>query len=132
HVVIATPRCHVETAQAYRDLSRYRSEVLGGRFGDSWVDFRREYGVQAGNPAFYARLHNDFEAPVIAGLPEIRAVHAALEAFGPVKAMLSGSGASVFALFLDEKQGQAACEAVAPLCRFAVTTPFVAPAPPNP
>lgn len=122
HVVIATPPCHVDTPWAYREAGRYRQEVLGGAFGDSWTRFRREYAVHAGRPEFYAGLRNDFEAPVMAGFPEIRAVHEALQAFAPVKTMLSGSGASVFALFEREDDARAATEAVAPRCRYAVTT----------
>jgi 4-diphosphocytidyl-2-C-methyl-D-erythritol kinase len=129
HVVIATPRCHVDTARAYRELGRYRNEVLGGAFGDTWGDFRRDYGAQAGNPAFYARLRNDFEAPVMAEYPKIRAVRDALAAHGPVKTMLSGSGASVFALFLHENEAENAHEAVVPQCRYAVRTAFAPPAP---
>lgn len=124
HVVIATPFCHVDTARAYRELTRYRNEVLGGRFGETWEGFRRDFAQQAGNPDFYTRLHNDFEAPVMAEYPEIGTVRDALNRHAPVKTMLSGSGASVFALFLHEKEAEAACRAVSPLCRFAVTTAF--------
>lgn len=124
HVVIATPRCHVDTARAYRELTRYRNEVLGGRFGETWEGFRRDFAQQAGNPDFYTRLHNDFEAPVVAEYPEIGTVRDALNRHAPVKTMLSGSGASVFSLFSDENVAEAARRAVEPLCRFAVATTF--------
>lgn len=125
HVVIATPRCHVETPWAYREAARYRNDVLGGTFGDTWEGFRREFAARAGDRDFHAGLHNDFEAPVMAGFPEIREIRDALSDFSPVKAMLSGSGASVFALFDAEQDARAATEALAPRCRYAITTSFV-------
>ncbi len=124
HVVIATPPCHVETPWAYREAKRYRNDVLGGRFGDTWRDFRRDFAAQASYRDFYTGLRNDFEAPVMAGFPEIRGVHDALSEHTPVKTMLSGSGASVFALFERERDAQAAVEALAPRCRYAVKTTF--------
>jgi 4-diphosphocytidyl-2-C-methyl-D-erythritol kinase len=124
HVVIATPACHVETAKAYRDLARYRHSVLGGAYGNNWGGFRRDWAVQAQTPEIYSRLHNDFQAPVMAEFPEIQAVFETLNQFGPVKTMLSGSGASVFALFFHENEAQTALTAVKSQCRFAVKTRF--------
>jgi 4-diphosphocytidyl-2-C-methyl-D-erythritol kinase len=126
HVVIATPHCHVETAKAYRELARYRDEVLGGVFGDAWSSFRRDWAVQAQTPGFYTRLHNDFEAPVMAEFSEIRDVRDTLQTHGPVKTMLSGSGASMFALFLNENDADSALATVQTACRFAVKTRFSA------
>ncbi|HLU70158.1 MAG TPA: 4-(cytidine 5'-diphospho)-2-C-methyl-D-erythritol kinase [Fibrobacteria bacterium] len=129
HVVIATPHCRVETPWAYREAERYRQDMLGGEFGTTWREFRRAYATQAGRRAFYTSLRNDFEAPVMAGFPEIRAVRDALNEHAPVKTMLSGSGASVFALFDEARTAQTAAEALAPRCRFAVKTSFVPPPP---
>ncbi len=129
HVVIATPLCHVDTPWAYREAGHYRQEVLGGAFGDTWERFRREYAAHAGQPEFYTGLRNDFEGPVMAGFPEIRALRDALQAFAPVKTLLSGSGASVFALFEREEDARAATEAVRPRCRYAVTTSFASSGP---
>jgi len=124
HVVIATPQCHVNTAWAYGALTRYREQVLGGRFGNSWGDFRRRYATESMNPDFFTRLFNDFEAPVMAEFAEIRAVRDLLNTHGPVKTMLSGSGASVFSLFREESDALKACEKVSPLCRYAQKTKF--------
>jgi len=125
HVVIATPDSHVDTAGAYRDLARFRTEKLQGKFGTLWEGFRREYQEQAASPAFYARLHNDFEAPVMDAYPDIATARDTLASFAPRKTMLSGSGASVFALFEDEAAAGRACAAVAGRCRFAVVTRFL-------
>ncbi len=124
HVLIATPHCHVDTAGAYRLLAEYRTRVDGGIFGSRWEAFRREYPGHAENAEFYRNLHNDFEAPVLEAYPEIGEIRKILIEYSPVKAMLSGSGASVFALFSDEKSALAAQAAAAPRCRFAVVTRF--------
>ena len=123
HVVIATPNCHVATPWAYRELAARR----GGIFGDTWREFRRDYALRHDDPAFFTGLRNDFEEPVLGHFPEIRAVREVLETFAPVKALLSGSGASVFALF-DASDGDVAARAlsaVTPSCRFAVKTRFL-------
>jgi 4-diphosphocytidyl-2-C-methyl-D-erythritol kinase len=123
HVVIATPHCHVETAWAYRTLAEFRA-ASGVRSPSRWAEFRRQFAENYGDPAFYARLHNDFEEPVVAQFPEIRRVREVLDGHSPVKTMLSGSGASCFALFREEDAAQRALSAVAPLCRFSVVTRF--------
>jgi 4-diphosphocytidyl-2-C-methyl-D-erythritol kinase len=124
HVLIATPHCHVETPWAYRELSAWRERTQAGRFGTRWESFRRDYEVNAQSPDFFKTLHNDFEEPVGNHFPEIRSVRDALERHSPLKTMLSGSGASVFALFEGGEAAQAALPEVAPLCRFAVATRF--------
>ncbi|HEX2612783.1 MAG TPA: 4-(cytidine 5'-diphospho)-2-C-methyl-D-erythritol kinase [Fibrobacteria bacterium] len=121
HVVIATPRCHVNTGWAYGELSRLR----GGRFGAAWLAFKARYAANPRDPSLYASLHNDFEEPVMGEYSEIRDLRDALRAHAPVAAMLSGSGASVFALFTDEAAAEAAKRAVAPMCRYAIRTRFL-------
>lgn len=128
HVVVATPDCRVETPWAYRELATWRDRTHEGRFGTRWPSFREEYSRRHDDPDFFRGLHNDFQEPVEAAFPVIRSVREALEAHGPVKAMLSGSGASVFALFGEETAARAARDAVEPQCRFAVTTRFATPA----
>lgn len=123
HVVVATPPCHVDTAAAYRALGA----ALNGSYGGRWPDFRARFARDARDPELYRDLHNDFEAPVMALFPEIRAVRDRLKDFGPVKAMMTGSGASVFGLFERETDAKEALAAVAPTCRFAVLTRFATP-----
>lgn len=121
HVVIATPRCHVDTGWAYHELSRLR----GGKFGDAWPAFKARYAANPADLPVYRDLRNDFEEPVLGHHPEVRDVRDSLQSFGPVTAMLSGSGASVFALFADEAVAEAAKAAVEPACRWAVRTRFL-------
>jgi 4-diphosphocytidyl-2-C-methyl-D-erythritol kinase len=121
HVVVATPHCHVDTASAYRALGR----ALDGTYGSRWPEFRARFARDARDPELYRALHNDFEAPVMALFPEIRALRDRLEEFAPVKAMMTGSGASVFALFEREEDAREALTAVGPMCRFGVLTRFL-------
>ena len=120
HVVIATPHCHIETAGAYRTLAA----SLGGKFGSRWPDFRARFEQDSQNPELYRELFNDFEVPIAAEFPEIRAIRALLNAFEPEKAMLTGSGASLFALFRREDRARECLAETAPHCRFSVLTRF--------
>ena len=124
HVVIATPRCHVDTGWAYRELAE-RARSREGRFGNAWPAFKARYAANPSDPSLYRDLHNDFEEPVMGRYSEIRDVRDALRAHDPVAAKLSGSGASVFALFADEAAAESAKTTVAPHCRWAVRTHFL-------
>jgi 4-diphosphocytidyl-2-C-methyl-D-erythritol kinase len=125
HVVIATPHRHVETVWAYRELARELARVSNGVFGNRWPTFRARYAESHDDPAMYAELHNDFEEPVMAYFAEIRGIREILTAHSPVKAMLSGSGASVFALFPEPVEAEAARAEAAPKCRFTAVTRFL-------
>jgi len=57
-------------------------------------------------------LKNDFEASVFAAYPEIKRVKETLLELGAVNAALSGSGASVFAVFDKKETRQAAIKAL--------------------
>ncbi len=124
HVVIATPRCHVDTGWAYRELARLR-EDRDGRFGNLWPAFKERYAANPNDLSLYAELRNDFEEPVLGRHPEIRDVRDSLSSHSPAAAMLSGSGASVFALFADEAVAEAAKQAVKPICRWVARTRFL-------
>lgn len=118
HVVVATPSCHVETAWAYR---QWMGQVPGQR----WEAFRARYAATAQDPKLYAELHNDFEIPVTAHFPEIGSLMDEIASFHPEKAMLTGSGASVFGLFTHESQARACLETVRRHCRFSALTHFL-------
>jgi 4-diphosphocytidyl-2-C-methyl-D-erythritol kinase len=117
HVVVATPPFQVETARAYRGL--------GPLAGSRWNGFKARYAAESQNPSLYSGLHNDFEEPMERLFPEIRTLRESLASFGPEKAMLTGSGSSLFALFRDPGNAKACLEAVAPRCRFSAMTRFL-------
>jgi 4-diphosphocytidyl-2-C-methyl-D-erythritol kinase len=116
HIVIATPSVHVSTAWAYQNLLADRKR--------EWPKFKALYHLCNEDTGFYQALHNDFEAPMLQHFPEIRDIHAKLSQFNPVKVLLSGSGASLFALFTEASQAQKTLEAVAPFSRFSRQTRF--------
>ena len=117
HVVLATPRCHVETAWAYHQIQEKP-------FGMKWENFKSTYAAKRTDPDFYGGLHNDFEAPIASYFNEIREVREILTSFRPQKTMLTGSGASLFALFHHESQARECLDAVGSYCRFSALTRF--------
>jgi 4-diphosphocytidyl-2-C-methyl-D-erythritol kinase len=116
HIVIATPNAHVSTAWAYQNLAAHRKR--------EWSKFKALYHLCNEDPGFYHTLHNDFEAPMVANFPEIRQIHSELSRFEPTKVLLSGSGASLFALFTDLEPAQKALDAIASQTRFSRLTQF--------
>jgi 4-diphosphocytidyl-2-C-methyl-D-erythritol kinase len=116
HVVVATPKAHVSTAWAYQNLNAERQR--------QWGKFKALYHIYCEDPRFYRTLRNDFEAPMLSHFPPIAAMHQALTQFEPIKVMLSGSGASLFALFESQAQAQSALLAISPEARFSALTHF--------
>lgn len=99
--VVVVPPVHIATAEAYRmvrpnDIRRpdLRAVVTSNDL-DRWR----------------AELVNDFEAPVLAAHPPLRAVKQALEEAGARYTALSGSGAALFGVFTEETAAIAAAEA---------------------
>jgi 4-diphosphocytidyl-2-C-methyl-D-erythritol kinase len=106
-LVIVTPRIAVSTQKAFSGLevdSLTKDEVnrilLNYRFWAGSVDFHS------------AVLQNDFEKTVFAAYPAIEKAKATLLECGAVKALLSGSGASVFGIFDKQETRQTAMKAL--------------------
>lgn len=117
HVVIGTPRCRVETAWAYQNLDPARKR--------EWARFKALYVTYFEDWEFYQVLRNDFDAPMRRHFPEIDALSGKISGFGPVKTLLSGSGASVFGLFREKGKAEECLAAIRPDCRFACAAEFV-------
>lgn len=118
HVVIGTPRCHVDTGWAYGNLDKERKR--------QWARFKALYVTFFEDADFYRILHNDFQAPIGRKFPPIRELSEAMARFSPVKTLLCGSGASVFSLFTDKGKAEECLEAIRGACRFACLTDFPA------
>lgn len=116
HVVIGTPRCHVDTAWAYGHLEKERKR--------NWTRFKALYVTFFEDADFYRILHNDFEAPISRHFPPIRELSEAMGRHAPVKTMLSGSGASVFSLFKEKAEAEECLKEIRGQCRFSVLTEF--------
>jgi 4-diphosphocytidyl-2-C-methyl-D-erythritol kinase len=110
-VIIATPKCTVPTAEAYKGVvpqgeSRWQNFVAGIKNCtftnplDSSYDF-----------------FNHFECSVLEKYPLINSLKQKLNAYGG-KSLLSGSGASVFSLFSSLENAVKAYDLVKEECRF--------------
>jgi len=98
-ILIATPNIVVSTASAYAQLNVShltnkppKSILQICRDGAKTVDLQ------------HTALINDFEETVFKVEPEIEFVKKSLLSFGAETALMSGSGASVFAIFGDEEK----------------------------
>lgn len=92
-VLLLTPRIPIATADAYSWIDQTRQSagrrgavVLDGDALSRWGDVGRMAG-------------NDFESPVFARHPEIRAAFEALVATRPLVCRMSGSGSTLFAVY---------------------------------
>jgi 4-diphosphocytidyl-2-C-methyl-D-erythritol kinase len=106
-MLVVTPDVAVATREAFKRLnaraltkqeSNRKLQIC--RFDLESADFR------------YTAFKNDFEIPVFAAYPEVERVKNTLFDLGADRAMLSGSGGSVFAIFDKEETRQAALKAL--------------------
>jgi len=106
-LLIVTPPVAVSTGEAFARLNAPRLTKFDSK---SILNVCR---IDAESLSFrQANLKNDFEPSVFAIQPEIRRVKEKLLELGAVQANLSGSGASVFAIFEKEETRQATLKAL--------------------
>ncbi|HOU14443.1 MAG TPA: 4-(cytidine 5'-diphospho)-2-C-methyl-D-erythritol kinase [Anaerolineae bacterium] len=115
-LVIVNPGIFVSTRAAYEGLN-----VDNFTFTDQSAQMIAAIERQdvAG---IIASLHNDFESTVLDAYPPIAAAKRALVEAGAEAALLSGSGASVFAIAATEAQANAIAAALAPHFPFVCAT----------
>lgn len=107
HLLIVTPDVHVSTARAYE---RLRAQNLTNEEANRILRVCRS---EADTRDFLgSTLINDFEATVFADFPEIGKAKQTLIALGAERALMSGSGASVFGIFDKDETRQAALKAL--------------------
>jgi 4-diphosphocytidyl-2-C-methyl-D-erythritol kinase len=106
-MLVVTPNVAVATREAFKRLkarsltkqeSKRKLQIC--RFDLESADFK------------YTSFKNDFETTVFAAYPEVERVKNTLLDLGAERAMLSGSGGSVFAIFDKEETRQAALKAL--------------------
>lgn len=106
-LVIVTPNVAVSTAAAYAGL---RAESLTSQALETKLSVCRSAAEEV--LADIEAGANDFENTVLAAFPEINEVRKMLTELGARKVLLSGSGASVFAIFDNILTRQTALEAL--------------------
>jgi len=110
--VVAMPDATVATAQAYRLLDAAREGRPRER--RSRLESRSIRALEALQRRDFASLlellENDFQGPVSRAFPAIAQARLALESAAGRRAVLTGSGAAVYALFEDEAGARSAAE----------------------
>ena len=107
NILIVTPEIRVGTKEAYEGL---KLVALTNEASDRILrDCRKD--AESLDPR-HSVLKNDFEESVFDAYPEIRRVKETLLELGAVNAAMSGSGASVFAIFDKEETRQTAFKAL--------------------
>lgn len=119
HLVLALPKVHVATAEAYAALAKAREGQGSSAAVSDSPDERSSSSdsgewSSVGDPAAWtdveALAHNDFEPVVVPRHEEIGASLEALRAAGASLVLLSGSGAASFGLFGGRAEAEEAAE----------------------
>jgi len=106
-LLVVTPDIHVSTRDAFERLSAPTlTKEASNRILRVCRDEARSLDLR------HSALINDFEASVFDAHPEVRRVKETLLELGAVNAAMSGSGASVFAIFDKTETRQAAIKAL--------------------
>lgn len=108
-LLVVTPAVDVSTGDAFRQLN---APHLTKNHSKSILQICRSEAYRL--DLQQTKLINDFENPIFNIEPEIRLVKDTLVNFGAEQALLSGSGASVFAFFENSASLQKAAEALKP------------------
>ena len=110
-MLVATPHCAVPTKDAYAGV------VPSGE--NRWNAFKSNW-----NGTLSFEFYNKFEESVFPKYPIIQDLKNKLEKSGAFKTLMSGSGASVFALFDSTTLAETAIEKLGTTVRFKTITAF--------
>lgn len=121
YLLLACPDIAVSTAWAYAELDRMREmKSTSGKDVEKLCKNNPEQGLTSelhqanySSPERLPDYGNDFEEVVFARYPELARLKEQLLASGARKALLSGTGASVFGLFREGADAKAAEESLA-------------------
>jgi 4-diphosphocytidyl-2-C-methyl-D-erythritol kinase len=104
--LVVQPLAAVETAAAYRMLDEAREhETAGSRARSQSVSLDAVDALQRADlPAMLRVMSNDFHDLVLDRVPAVKRAYDAIVGAGAARALLSGSGSCLFALF-DDRDG---------------------------
>jgi 4-diphosphocytidyl-2-C-methyl-D-erythritol kinase len=102
-MIVVTPKIRVSTREAYANLGAVNLTSAG----TERILLNYRFG-----PECPVESVNDFEKTVFAAFPGIADVKAKLLELGALRALMSGSGASVFGIFENEETRQTALKAL--------------------
>lgn len=111
HLIVITPNVGISTAQAY---SRFSASVLTTINSDPILPSSHS-GQNSEDSSLWAvqeELRNDFESVIFDLAPEISRAKELLLQSGARGALLTGSGSSVFGIFVDQKAQQNAMQKI--------------------
>ncbi|PYS87167.1 MAG: 4-(cytidine 5'-diphospho)-2-C-methyl-D-erythritol kinase [Acidobacteria bacterium] len=103
YLIIVTPSVHVSTSRAFEELHAPNLTKEGAN---------RILNVSCAAEILPGELKSDFEKTVFAAFPEIGNAKTRLLDLGARRALMSGSGASVFGIFDNEETRQTALKAL--------------------
>lgn len=109
-VLVVHTGVHVSTAEAYRALGHtdVTNALTSGEDLPILGEFQSvTWRLRRSNLADLP-LQNDFEKPVFAAHPELRATARKLRRLGAARALMTGSGSAIFGLFSDQQTSDAA------------------------
>ena len=112
YLLVATPECFVPTVEAYKN-------VIPSGF-ENFENFKKSW---TGN--FDFKLFNKFEESVLEKFPLIAEMKQRMFECGATHALMSGSGASVFAIYETEESMHKAAKEIKPISRFLSETTFL-------
>jgi 4-diphosphocytidyl-2-C-methyl-D-erythritol kinase len=108
-VVLSIPPVGVSTPEAYRMLGEGTTPGGPTPATAAWAVEDFSSWQRVGEKA-----HNDFEGVVVAGHPLLAPLRRALAESGPILSLLSGSGATLFAIFETDDLAEAAIDQLVP------------------
>jgi 4-diphosphocytidyl-2-C-methyl-D-erythritol kinase len=105
HLIVITPNASVSTAEAY---AAFGADALTTMNREPILSSSREEAISGSSIPWppYRDLRNDFESVIFDIEPEIRRAKEMLLQAGAFRALLAGSGSSVFGIFADQEAQQ--------------------------
>ena len=107
HLIVITPNASVSSAEAYAAVG---ADALTTISREPILSSSREEAISGSSIPWppYRDLSNDFESVIFDIEPEIRRAKETLLQAGAFRALLAGSGSSVFGIFADQEAQKSA------------------------